>query len=67
MSLGFLIVEDHPLYGEALQSVLASAMADARIEFARISSRPKLSLQRRDRFDLVSSTWRCRTRAGWMA
>ena len=34
MSLEFLIVEDHPLYGEALESVLASAMTGARIEFA---------------------------------
>lgn len=53
MSLGFLIVEDHPLYGEALESVLASAMADARIEFAENFEQAKLSLQRRDRFDLV--------------
>src|SRR5690349_1159839 len=53
MSPGFLIVEDHPLYGEALESVLSCSMPDARIEMAASFAQAKLSLRRKQQFDLV--------------
>jgi len=49
----FLIVEDHPLYADALQFVISDGMANVRVTHVNTLSQAKDAIRRDDRFDLV--------------
>ena len=54
MQKKFLIVEDHPLYAEALQSVICNSIADVRITHVGTLSEAKDAIRQEKRdFDLV--------------
>ena len=53
MSKRFLIVEDHPIYAEALQLTIRNGMADVRISHACTLIEAKDAIQRDKGFDLV--------------
>jgi len=49
----FLIVEDHPLFAEALQLIIGASMSDVHISVAATLSEAKATLQREEAIDLV--------------
>lgn len=53
VTASFLLVDDHPLFIEALQLAIRSAYPEARIEQANSIAMAKGSLKSSDRFDLI--------------
>jgi DNA-binding NarL/FixJ family response regulator len=49
----FLIVEDHPLFAEALQLIIGGSMSDVRISHATTLSEAKAAIHRDEGIDLV--------------
>ena len=52
MSKRFLIVEDHPLYAEALRLSICGGMSDVRINHTTTLAKAKTVLQHEGEFDL---------------
>ena len=49
----FLIVEDHPIYAEALQLIICNSMADVRITHVGTLREAKDAIRQEKKFDLV--------------